>query len=289
MENIFKTLVDSKIDIFCSSFIEEPESIFYRDNKLIHPGEFGMYRERALKQLLSVFLRKIYAINDGFIFNKDNEVSTQCDIIVNDSAIDAITTDNVSNFFPIEYVYSIGEVKSNLTKSSLKEAAIKLAKNKMIARDRLRQSKDLTNKIIDHVLPISFIVCNKIEAINTISEDYWNEVYNDIAPMFRHNLILSIEDGIFAYEISTRSIDDRCDDTRAIWGHPVINGNVLNSKFVKADGLDKYSHIYRFLGVFRDSIEYIEKLEFPIVEYLGLKNDEFENAIGHRETNELAQ
>ena len=103
--------------------------------------------------------------------------------------------------------------------------------------------------------------------------------------MFRHNYILSLEDGLFVYEISSRSIDCKSDDTRAIWGHPVLNGSALTSKFVKVDCRDKYSHIYKFLGMFRDAIEYVEKQEFPIVEYLGINNDEFEKAISRKETN----
>ncbi|MGD9678722.1 MAG: hypothetical protein AB7V16_10315 [Vulcanibacillus sp.] len=43
---IYKTILNRKIDNFKSMFSRDSNSIF-RDqtNKMIHPGEFGMYRE----------------------------------------------------------------------------------------------------------------------------------------------------------------------------------------------------------------------------------------------------
>ncbi|MGT0149261.1 DUF6602 domain-containing protein [Vibrio metschnikovii] len=43
-----------------------------------------------------------------------------------------IETDDLRRFYPIETVYSIGEVKSKLSKTQLKEALLKLMKVKKI-------------------------------------------------------------------------------------------------------------------------------------------------------------
>lgn len=53
--NIFRTIVKRKIDTFIGSFIQDANSIFRSDLKLIHPGEYGTFREDALKELLGIF------------------------------------------------------------------------------------------------------------------------------------------------------------------------------------------------------------------------------------------
>ncbi len=42
---------------------------------------------------------------------------------------------------------------------------------------------------------------------------------------------------------------------------------------------EKYYHIYVFLGMLRNSIEAIEKRSFPIIKYLGIRNDKFEDEL----------
>ncbi len=113
-----------------------------------------MYRERCLKDILSYFLDKNYTISDGFIINSNNEVSTQCDVIIHNSKIMPLIDNNISNFFPMEVISSIGEVKSTLSKDQLKEILRKLAKNKMLFSNRISTSQNQRLIIMDAVLPL---------------------------------------------------------------------------------------------------------------------------------------
>ena len=122
-----------------------------------------MYRERCLKDILSYFLDKNYTISDGFIINSNNEVSTQCDVIIHNSKIMPLIDNNISNFFPMEVISSIGEVKSTLSKDQLKETLRKLAKNKMLFSNRISTSQNQRLIIMDEVLPLSFLVCKEID------------------------------------------------------------------------------------------------------------------------------
>ena len=49
MNAIFDKLVKAKIDQFENEYINLSEQIFVNsDGKLIHPGEFGIYREKLI-------------------------------------------------------------------------------------------------------------------------------------------------------------------------------------------------------------------------------------------------
>ncbi len=273
--HIFKSLINRKIDLFLSTFLDEADTLFKIDDKLIHPGEYGMYRERSLQALLRILLPKRFNVNDGFVFNKEN-ISTQCDIIINDSVMDSITSDGLAKYFPIQYVYAIGEVKSSLDKTTLKQAALKLANNKSLGRERVEQSKDYTAKLVDNVLPISFLVCKNIDGIEKIDETFWDDVYQGIDNEYRHNIILSIEDGFFAYRLSVNQVTGNGIEYIGMWPHPVINSQKLPNRFVQMNIEDKYYHLYSFFGVLIDSIKAIEQIDFPIMEYLDISNKEFE-------------
>ena len=82
-------------------------NIFTRDNKIFHPLEYGMYKEKCAKELLSFTTGKDIGISDGF-----------------------------AKFFPIEIIRGIGEVKSTLNKSQFTKTLKKLAKNNVWRKNR---------------------------------------------------------------------------------------------------------------------------------------------------------
>ena len=41
--DIFRSIVEQKIDVFASTFGDDANRLFKRDEKLIHPLEYGMY------------------------------------------------------------------------------------------------------------------------------------------------------------------------------------------------------------------------------------------------------
>lgn len=66
------------------SFLIHQKKVFYdEDNqKLIHPGEFGMLREACIREFLSQFLPDIYAVSQGYIIGQNGDISHQCDVII---------------------------------------------------------------------------------------------------------------------------------------------------------------------------------------------------------------
>lgn len=278
-ENIYLTLINRKIETFIKTYGDDADSIYKRDGKVIHPGEYGVYRERSLKQLLERCLRKAFSIGDGFVINKFNEISTQCDVVIFDTNSDTISIDGVNTFYPVEVVYSIGEVKSTLNKSTLKEALRKLAKIKMTASYLDKYATDKARRQLDQVLPVTFLLCKNIEDFNSIDSEYLDDVYKDYSLSFRHNIILSIDDGCIAYRVKVGDIKDNNLNISGTWPHAIIRGKNTENVFVHRSETDKYFHIYLFLAMLRDHIEAKERFAFPFIDYLGICNEAFENAL----------
>lgn len=85
MNDIFDKLIKSKIEQFKDDYVKLSRQIFVnKDGTLIHPGEFGMYREKIIREFLAPFLPTRLAIGSGFIITAANNISTQCDIIIYD-------------------------------------------------------------------------------------------------------------------------------------------------------------------------------------------------------------
>ena len=151
----------------------------------------------------------------GFLINSDNEKSTQCDIVIYDPhAMPLVQNEQKQRFFLVEAVASIGEVKSTLSKYELKKTLIKLQQVKEKRKTFKHWDKDhnfRTPKQRDRYsyvgggpacdyreLMFTFIICKKIT--NPITEKEIDEAYDDNShPMYRHNMILSIEDGLYIY------------------------------------------------------------------------------------------
>ncbi len=128
--DILGNIIEQKVDVFASLFGNDANKLFKRENKLIHPLEYGMYRERCAKELLELVCNRNIAISDGFLISSENNVSTQCDIIMYQKNTMPVIDNGITNFFPVEIVKCIGEVKSTLSKSDLKKALGKMANNK---------------------------------------------------------------------------------------------------------------------------------------------------------------
>jgi len=160
-DNVYRTLINRKIDQFIGTYVNDADSLFKRDDRLIHPGEYGEYRERCLRHLLADGLGKGYSIGEGFIYNKNGEISTQCDVIIYNSYADGITSDEIANFYPVEEVFAVGEVKSTLTKEELKAALRKISCTKRLFSYLMSESMNSTDKQMGQVLPMSFLVCKK--------------------------------------------------------------------------------------------------------------------------------
>jgi len=117
---ILRALTIERIEHLKLAFSTSRE-VFWEDEKtrILHPGEYGVYREKAVSELLQLFIPESLGIGTGFIITNQGDVSSQCDIIVYDrSSTPNIVTNSHQRFFPVESVLAVGEVKSDISSIS---------------------------------------------------------------------------------------------------------------------------------------------------------------------------
>jgi len=96
--------------------------------KIRHKGEKGRQREDGLKQFLRDHLPEAYGIATGEIFPCiGDRVSPQCDIIIFDRLrMPILGKNNAVQQVPLEAVYAVIEVKSELNSSALSDMRKKI-------------------------------------------------------------------------------------------------------------------------------------------------------------------
>lgn len=214
MNKIYKRLLSSKIENFLNEYLSSREVFEDLDkrNKLLHPGEYGTYREKICDELIKFSIPSKFETGTGFLINSFEEVSTQTDVLIYDlNNTPVIQNDSKTRFFPVETVVSVGEIKSKLSMASLCEAAVKLAKIKKIKRISPsnffcvnNQSKKNFSPDVDcHDTIFSFLICEEIE--NFKSEKVFEELHKayinaKVEYEYRHNIILSLNNGTLTYK-----------------------------------------------------------------------------------------
>ncbi len=266
---IYDNLLIEKIDIFSNSFKNTSREIFYDDklNRIYHNGEYGVYRESLVVDFLKFFIPSNLEISTGFIITSLDDVSTQCDIVIFDPNITPLYQGyGKQRFFPIESICAIGEVKSKLSKSDFKLAINKLAKNKSLS-ERLsdnpcvikgRNNNGFNRDQIYDLVP-SFLICQKLDFDFKKLPHEIDDLYDsDIDYRYRHNIILSIEDGIFSYNALGGKLVP----------HPHVRGNKNKSRFVMPDD-NKYVH-FRYFTSYMYTLVSSKTLFYPDpCEYMG--------------------
>lgn len=213
MENIFNKLMEQRINIFKTNFIESSKELFFKDGRLIHPGEYGIAREGVCESFIKEFLPAIYNIGTGFIINNKGEVSTQCDLVIYDNEYTPLLRDGFNKrFFTAETCVGIGEVKSVLSKSEFTEALKKLSEvSKMREMDinsgyiRRHYPKELNYNPIGNPYDrwVSFLICEKLNFNTDNIESEMEKIYEGVEYCHRCNMILSLEDGLLTYYINS--------------------------------------------------------------------------------------
>ncbi len=207
---IFESLLKEKIDHFKSSFSSTSKEVFYDENakRIFHTGEYGTYRESIVRDFLQFIVPRGLDISTGFIITSMDDVSSQCDVVVFDSKMTPVYEEGDRHrFFQIESVHCIGEVKSVLSKTQLKEAINKLAKNKALGERMksptiIKKSPAGPYDPVDHPYDLipSFLICQKLDFdITSIESDIDGLYEPEIEHRHKHNMILSIEDGLLSY------------------------------------------------------------------------------------------
>jgi hypothetical protein len=281
---IYRTILLRKIDNFIGMFQRDSESIFYdKKNNLIHPGEFGKYRENVFKDILKTLIHDKYSIGDGFIFTSKDNVSTQCDVIIYNSSLVPLIKEDRASMFPIEEVRVVGEVKSTLKKSNFIESLIKLSKIKMLQDERLETIKKSENNPNPTYNTIgSFLIVNKLDF--DLSNINFDEIYKGIPRKYWHSAVLSIEDGLFIYGLDFSVLSPKMKEFMEKGGFILssvakvglslfaIGNETINTRldFFPIDANDKYRHILDFLYTFVDSVKYVWTYYHDPIIYMGL-------------------
>lgn len=208
----YKSLIYSNFDALKKNFIDAKEIFKNAEvkNNLLHAGEYGSYREKICKNIIKACIPGRFSISDGFVINSKNDISNQLDLIIFDEReAPFINFDDQGVFYPVETVVGIGEIKSSITTSNLCEALIKLSKQKDLKSKMVSDTycinergriADVTNCPYDNIF--TFIIC---EAISDLDLDKFESILrrfyidNNVSLNLRHNLILSLKDGLFGY------------------------------------------------------------------------------------------
>ncbi|MFB9110560.1 DUF6602 domain-containing protein [Flavobacterium gyeonganense] len=275
---IFDTILLRKIENFVSTFGEDSNSIFKLNEKLIHPAEYGKYRENALKDLLQVLTK--FKVSDGFVITSNEKVSTQCDVVVYDNLDFPVLENNLAQFFSIESVISIGEVKSTLNKAQFKSALRKLAENKKLSENINGKPKLKVIYGDEYNSPISFLVCKNLKF--ELEKIDYDEIYKGIPKIYWHNLILIVDQGLSNYTFATKNFSES-DKSEFVSNGGNINlvsffpnkfytyNNTTyecNTNFLKVDDQDQFKHIKMFITGFSQAILYKTIFQTQIVHYM---------------------
>lgn len=263
---ILKALTAERIERLKLSFSSSRKVFWDEDkNQLIHAGEYGVYRERAVQELVKLYMPQQFGIGTGFIITNQGAVSTQCDIVIYDlSKTPGIITESHQAFYSVETVVAVCEVKSDVKSASdLNSYLIKLAKIKSLREQitnpypyRSHKGKPFNpaDNTFDHMF--TFLVCNKLcfdpTSVNlSLSES--------IEPRFRHNFIVSINDGAYCY--STNS-------GLPVFPYPTTGRNIHENHWIKATDEDMPVHFKCFLTCFYNAMNVITLLESDMTLYL---------------------
>lgn len=265
-----------KVDNFLSE-MERSKSLYEdlsKKNNLIHAGEYGMYKERTLKELIEFIKPFKYEITDGYIINSHNETSTQCDLIIFDKLnTPLIEFGDRFQFIPSESVAAIGEVKSTLSKNDLIETAIKLSKNKELSRPSKEYLKINANYNEELFAPFSFIICDKITGIN---DSYtFKDLIKDLAKRYEKenidvnnyfNIIISLSDKkAFGYRTSKEYKNPNVQEGTKIY-YPKRFGDIMNGSIVNCT--DQYNLIREFASALANSLHQRPQYFSDSVDYL---------------------
>lgn len=246
---IIRSIIEEKINRFKYAFERSAPELFIDPEtwKLSHPWEYWSFREVASKEFLRSLMPSKFEIGSWFILSPNIDwASTQCDIIIFDKEnTPLIESSENQKFYPVETVVWIGEVKSILSKTEFIYALNKLARNKSIKEtvwgSLVNWGSERLNPVINpyHAL-FSFIICKKLDfKLESLHEELDGFYEADIKPWQKHNVVLSIDDGILQY------YDNK--DWMTLM-YPYIKSPLKNRFTIPTD--NKNLHFFHFLNSF---------------------------------------
>lgn len=286
--NIYKTLLYEKIDHFIYSFKQASRELFFDkvERQLIHAGEFGRLREVVSKNFIRYAIPRRLDIGTGFVMNHAGDVSTQVDLIVYDKNETPLVQDSENQYFyPVETVCAVGEIKSVLKKDEFGKALNKLAKIKEL-RERIseidtpiirtnphRSSQSKFDPIInDSDRMFTFMICERFDFdIKTLVNELNSLYESEIEPRNKHNMVLSIDDGLLLYMSPGQTIVGTIKHMPV----PVVNNpeyQVQKNVFLARTEETQNYHLQTFCTYLFSRTQSISILLPDLAHYLGVVN-----------------
>jgi hypothetical protein len=276
---IFNRILVSRIDVFRQEFLRLSREIFRTtDGKLFHAAEFGSYREEITRDFIRMFVPARLEVSDGFILTRKNEISTQSDIIIFDpTKSPLIQSQNRLRFFFSDSVCGIGEVKSVLTRKGLEDCLLKLARQKE-TRGHPQKAGSLYQ---EEAQAFTFVICERLDIKGDLNEVI-AEIYavGSVPSRMRHNILLSIEDGIAMYSVQGNlpvAFPDR--NARAnefLWGCrptrplPIVQEDDETAFLESSNVLDStVDHIGLFCSLIFEAMKQSHTFDYRFADYLG--------------------
>lgn len=306
-----KDLMIEKAQNFKKSYLEVSKSIFINSSAgtLYHAGEFGQYRENLVKSLMSLFLPGGIGLGSGFIADRSGEISTQVDLIAYDEneapKIEGMST---RRFFPVETIVGIGEVKSTVSFSELKDHLDKLSAIKKLCTStprnlvpsrpswrvqeivgvqqdlqrelgRLPSPEELGSILIESFDPFehhwqakfSFLVCSEFDFGDNIIEKKLLEIIKK-SPGSDENFAMR-HNGILSVKDGYQSYFSEIGDIPypRYYSHNLQISAATGMTFVKAD--ENCSHIIAFASDFASAVADTASYPFNASDYAEVKRD----------------
>ena len=155
-----------------------------------HHLSAGANREELVKNFLEGHLPKRFGVSTGLILSHDGEFSKQADLVVVDDQNNApLYPDGSSKIWPVESVYALIEVKTNLNPRDLEDAV-----------DKGRRFKRLPRKFYDTGMPRriedSLFVIWAFEASNTLKSNLF-QMFDQVPTAEQPDFII-VPDRMFA-------------------------------------------------------------------------------------------
>ena len=191
---------------------------FAKAGKATTPGLVGSAREKAVRNKLEQIFPQAVGVASGCIIDADNHTSKQTDIILYEKEICPVFSINdnpETTYFPCESVIAIGEVKSTLGTSELKDSFAKIESVKHLRRHYkdVRSFRSYCSRTVfygtgdesynqfekpyDQIY--GFIICDKIGlSLDTFFTKCREEIKkrpSNAVP----NMIVSLSDGVLVY------------------------------------------------------------------------------------------
>lgn len=262
---LFSNFLYFQIEKFVDEYVSLSKNVFVnKDGDLIHPAEYGTYRERIVSMFLLPLMPKRLSIGTGFIITDTGKISTQCDVLIYDTQNTPVIENGEQRFFPVECVAGVVEVKSILSKADLKTALIKLSRikalrNEITSKISVYSETNEPHSFCPAICPkdqmATFLICESLSFdLEKEYDSFFKDVYKDIEPSLFHNMILSVNQLCSLYHDGKRPI------YLPFYQSSAIHKNCL---VIPIDVGYKYEHIVAFLDYFymlisSITIKYIE-------------------------------